>query len=273
MVKLRFHSYVPDKHDSFSLPVQWLRELFFSIEYSLYFFLGMLFSLPPRLQENGQTVVLIPGLMGRPLAFWRLRRKLFAAGYSVYTVSLGFQVGSLKKKSFLLEQYLQKHNIQDAILVGHSMGGIISLGISLNAVTRVSKVFLVGSPIKGSLLAYLLFLLPAARDLIPSSKLLRSLENKKLSFPSLQSVFSEKDEIILSTSSCLSGGFDDVMLKEFGHFNLIMGKNGIACLLTLLKKDSFHSASRTSSKPVKKKQESSKKNKLTQKNNLKGKIQ
>lgn len=273
-MKLRFHTYVPDKHDSFSLPMQWLREFFFLLEYSLYFFLGMLFSLPPRLQENGQTVVLIPGLMGRPLAFWRLRRKLFAAGYSVYTISLGFQLGSLKKKSFLLEQYLQEHNIQDAILVGHSMGGIISLGISLNSVTRVSKVFLVGSPMKGSLLAYLLFLLPAARDLIPSSKLLRSLENKKLSFPSLQSIFAERDQVIFPLSSCSSGGFDDVMLKEFGHFNLIMGRNGIACLMTLMEKDSFHSTSRS---PVAEKNQNSKKRKANssknQKNHSKGKTQ
>ena len=46
--------------------------------------------------------------------------------------------------------------IVNAPLVGHSMGGTVSLSVAINYPERVSKVVVVGSPIVGSSLALLL---------------------------------------------------------------------------------------------------------------------
>jgi len=56
----------------------------------------------------------------------------------------------------LVDQFMDKLGIESAPLVGHSMGGTVSLLVSLRYPQRVQKVTVVGSPIAGSSLAFLL---------------------------------------------------------------------------------------------------------------------
>lgn len=243
-----YHRYVPDKGKALPLFLQWLREFFYLLEYLFYAVLGIFVSLPAAVADNEQgheeprqkpkpSVILISGLMGRPLAFWRMRRALLKKGYNVHAPSFGFQIGFPSKKAARLDRYLDAHNIEDAYLVGHSMGGLIALNISLTSVARVRKLFLLGSPLKGARAGYPFFFVPAISEMLPGAKFLISLEKKKASFIALQSIFPTADEIIWQPQSCASGGMDDIELQEVGHFNLAMGPNGIDCLLLLLEED------------------------------------
>ncbi len=56
----------------------------------------------------------------------------------------------------LVDQFMEYLGIVEAPLVGHSMGGTVSLAVALNYPQRVSKVTVIGSPIQGSSLALLL---------------------------------------------------------------------------------------------------------------------
>jgi pimeloyl-ACP methyl ester carboxylesterase len=56
----------------------------------------------------------------------------------------------------LVDQFMEQLGIVHAPLVGHSMGGTVSLSVAINYPERVSKVVVVGSPIIGSSLAPML---------------------------------------------------------------------------------------------------------------------
>lgn len=56
----------------------------------------------------------------------------------------------------LVDQFMEKLGIAQAPLVGHSMGGTVSLSVAIQYPRRVKKVVIVGSPIDGSSLSILL---------------------------------------------------------------------------------------------------------------------
>ena len=56
----------------------------------------------------------------------------------------------------MVDQFMERLGIIRAPLVGHSMGGTVSLSVAVKYPSRVSKVVVVGSPIIGSSLAILL---------------------------------------------------------------------------------------------------------------------
>ena len=56
----------------------------------------------------------------------------------------------------LVDQFMEQLGIASAPLVGHSMGGTVSLSVAIRYPERVNKVVVVGSPIVGSSLAPLL---------------------------------------------------------------------------------------------------------------------
>ena len=56
----------------------------------------------------------------------------------------------------LVDQFLEELGITEAPLVGHSMGGTVSLSVAIQYPQRVRKAVVIGSPIVGSSLSFLL---------------------------------------------------------------------------------------------------------------------
>ena len=56
----------------------------------------------------------------------------------------------------LVDQFMESLGIERAPLVGHSMGGTVSLSVAIKYPQRISQVTVIGSPIHGSSLALLL---------------------------------------------------------------------------------------------------------------------
>lgn len=56
----------------------------------------------------------------------------------------------------LVDQFMERLGIATAPLVGHSMGGTVSLSVAIKYPHRVGKVVVIGSPIHGSSLAFTL---------------------------------------------------------------------------------------------------------------------
>jgi pimeloyl-ACP methyl ester carboxylesterase len=56
----------------------------------------------------------------------------------------------------LVDQFMEQLGIMQAPLVGHSMGGTVSLLVAIQHPERVQKVTVVGSPIEGSSLSWML---------------------------------------------------------------------------------------------------------------------
>jgi pimeloyl-ACP methyl ester carboxylesterase len=86
------------------------------------------------------------------------------AFYRTYALDFwGFGESGKKRDTYdvsdfvtLVDQFMEQLGIVHAPLVGHSMGGTVSLSVAIKYPTRVSKVVVVGSPIAGSSLAPLL---------------------------------------------------------------------------------------------------------------------
>ena len=81
--------------------------------------------------------------------------------YRTYALDFwGFGESGKKRDSYavqdfvsLVDQFMDALGIVSAPLVGHSMGGTVSLSVAIQYPQRVSKVVVVGSPIVGSSLA------------------------------------------------------------------------------------------------------------------------
>jgi pimeloyl-ACP methyl ester carboxylesterase len=86
------------------------------------------------------------------------------AFYRTYAMDFwGFGESGKKRETYavsdfvsLVNQFMEQLGIVRAPLVGHSMGGTVSLSVAIKYPERVSKVVVVGSPIIGSSLAPLL---------------------------------------------------------------------------------------------------------------------
>ena len=84
--------------------------------------------------------------------------------YRTYALDFwGFGETAKKQPTFvvqdfvsMVDQFMDRLGIVRAPLVGHSMGGSVSLSVTINYPDRVSKVVVIGSPIVGSSLALLL---------------------------------------------------------------------------------------------------------------------
>lgn len=85
------------------------------------------------------------------------------AFYRTYALDFwGFGESGKKRTSYaiqdfvsLVDQFMDRLGIGSAPIVGHSMGGTVSLSVAVQYPQRVSKVVVVGSPIVGSSLAIL----------------------------------------------------------------------------------------------------------------------
>jgi pimeloyl-ACP methyl ester carboxylesterase len=81
--------------------------------------------------------------------------------YRTYALDFwGFGESGKKRETYavqdfvsLVDQFMNQLGIARAPLVGHSMGGTVSLSVAIQYPERVSKVVVVGSPIAGSSLA------------------------------------------------------------------------------------------------------------------------
>src|SRR5512139_1424551 len=81
--------------------------------------------------------------------------------YRTYALDFwGFGESGKKRESYnvqdfvsLVDQFMEQLGIERAPLVGHSMGGTVSLSVAIHYPHRVRKVVVVGSPIVGSSLA------------------------------------------------------------------------------------------------------------------------
>ena len=120
---------------------------------------------------RGQPVILLHGWLGS-WGLWQDTMVNLGRDYRTYALDFwGFGESGKKRTSYsvqdfvsLIDQFMENLGISQAPLIGHSMGGTVSLLVAIQYPQRVSRVVVVGSPIVGSSLAWPLKL--AGRRLI-----------------------------------------------------------------------------------------------------------
>ncbi|MBI3761413.1 MAG: alpha/beta hydrolase [Chloroflexi bacterium] len=112
---------------------------------------------------QGAPVVLLHGWLGS-WAPWQATMESLGRHYRTYALDFwGFGESGKKRASYaigdfvaLVEQFMDRLGIESAPLVGHSMGGTVSLSVAIRDPGRVQKVVVVGSPMVGSSLSIFL---------------------------------------------------------------------------------------------------------------------
>jgi len=110
---------------------------------------------------RGKPVILLHGWLGS-WGLWQETMAYLGAFYRTYALDFwGFGESGKKRDTYavqdfvgLVNQFMEQLGIEHAPLVGHSMGGTVSLSVAIKYPERVSKVAVVGSPIVGSSLAW-----------------------------------------------------------------------------------------------------------------------
>lgn len=109
---------------------------------------------------RGRPVILLHGWLGS-WGLWQETMSFLGRYYRTYAMDFwGFGESGKKRDTYavqdfvsLVDQFMEQLGIVNAPLVGHSMGGTVSLSVAIKYPQRVSKVVVVGSPIVGSSLA------------------------------------------------------------------------------------------------------------------------
>jgi pimeloyl-ACP methyl ester carboxylesterase len=110
---------------------------------------------------RGRPVILLHGWLGS-WGLWQETMAYLGRYYRTYALDFwGFGESGKKRETYavqdfvgLVNQFMDILGIFNAPLVGHSMGGTVSLSVAIQYPQRVSKVVVVGSPIVGSSLAF-----------------------------------------------------------------------------------------------------------------------
>lgn len=110
---------------------------------------------------RGKPVILLHGWLGS-WGLWQETMGFLGRYYRTYALDFwGFGESGKKRETYavqdfvsLVNQFMEQLGIMHAPLVGHSMGGTVSLSVAIRYPERVSKVVVVGSPIVGSSLAF-----------------------------------------------------------------------------------------------------------------------
>lgn len=222
-------------------------------------------SLPPLTQmanDNKIPVIIVPGFICRPAVYKKMQRKIHAAGYPCHVLSMGFQVGSIRRKEALLSEYLTAHQIDEAYVVAHSMGGLVLTSSIQQGETRVRHGWTLGAPLFGTNIVWLLtalvgltlvcnqssgwhwgllsiacFLSPALRQMSPQSDFLEFSTKAYPDMSNVTSVFCSMDTVVCSAPWNEPGSTSrfrrdtDVLFPEVGHNNLAMGDNALIALV------------------------------------------
>lgn len=109
---------------------------------------------------RGRPVILLHGWLGS-WGLWQETMSFLGQSYRTYALDFwGFGESGKKRNTYmvqdfvsLVDQFMEKLGIVNAPLVGHSMGGTVSLAVALQYPERVKKVTIIGSPVVGSSLA------------------------------------------------------------------------------------------------------------------------
>ncbi|NCP86188.1 MAG: alpha/beta hydrolase [Anaerolineae bacterium CG_4_9_14_3_um_filter_57_17] len=110
---------------------------------------------------RGRPVILLHGWLGS-WGLWQETMAYLGRYYRTYALDFwGFGESGKKRDTYavqdfvgLVDQFMDRLGIAQAPLVGHSMGGTVSLAVAIQYPQRARKVIVVGSPIVGSSLAF-----------------------------------------------------------------------------------------------------------------------
>ncbi len=173
------------------------------------------------LSGDRSPVVVLPGVYETWRFLEPLIRRLHDDGHPVHVIDpLGRNDRSVPVAARLVADYLVATDLQDAVLLAHSKGGLVgkyvmSLGGSGD---RITGMVAVAAPFAGSRYARLM-LLPSLRIFVPNDPTILALAREAAVNPRIVSVYGRFDPHIPGGSRL--DGAKNVQLDTGGHFRIL----------------------------------------------------
>lgn len=99
--------------------------------------------------DSNNTILILHGLFGSSKNWISIAKKLslhldvFALDLRNHGDSPHSDDHSLEDMIFDIEEFIRDHNLQKVILLGHSMGGLVTMGLALQNKTQIEKLIVV----------------------------------------------------------------------------------------------------------------------------------
>ncbi len=188
-----------------------------------------------RLRPSKQPIILIHGYGCSRGVWWKIRRDLEAAGHTVASVSLVPPYASIGKLVPQLAQRIDQvctaSGAQQVILVGHSMGGLVSRSyLARHGIAQVAKLITIASPHQGSELSRIGFVGQSSREMEPGSMWLRDLASAPVKIPMI-SIRTPHDNFVMPQDNQRLPEAEDVELAGIGHLALLYSRRTTELLL------------------------------------------
>ncbi len=216
--------------------VHWLRALALEPLALAAVFCSRLFRYVPAYQRpagrfKGRPLLLVHGYLNSGAVWFFQRTQLKAMGFGpIYTIHLGHPFQSIRtyaeKVKRRAEQIADETGRKDLVLVGHSMGGLVSsyYAAILAPEGTVTDVVTIGSPLGGTPMARL-GLGPNAREMEPGSALSKEVwaaveNNRSVRF---FHIATRPDLLVMPPSTALPGKDPSrhFVLDDLGHVGLL----------------------------------------------------
>lgn len=178
---------------------------------------------------NGRPILLIHGYINHGRV-WRMQKKrLEAKGFGpIYFINLGHPFKSIsdyaEKVKGKVEEIAKETNRKDLILIGHSMGGLVSCfyGTKLAAPGTVTDIITIGSPFIGTPMARI-GLGRNAREMEPKSSFLKELVEavNQTAHINFHHIASKTDQLVIPGGSAIIPHHKHFIYEDIGHTGLL----------------------------------------------------
>ncbi len=169
-------------------------------------------------------IVLIPGLYEKWHFMKSLGEKLSKAGYRIHVIkNLGRNIKSIDFGTKKLSEYLNQHNINNAIIVAHSKGGLIALDYMLKESaknTRVKKLIAIAVPFSGTNIGKKVKL-NAVKELLPENTFFNNIAKNEKINSRVVSIFPTVDNHIWHHQKSFLPGALNIEFQVKGHHQII----------------------------------------------------
>ncbi len=190
-----------------------------------------------KAEGSRPPILLIHGYGCSRGAWWWLRPRLEAAGWTVATISLEPIYGSIDNYvaplARRIDEVLSETGADKLILVGHSMGGLVARAyLQSHGEVRVASLVTLGTPHQGSELARIGFG-ANARQMRPHSAWLLALGRPQPALAAL-AIYSPQDNFVMPPSLLELAGAENRTIDGLGHLAMLYSPRLALVLLTAL---------------------------------------